>query len=136
MIYYESIFVPILCSIFPNTEANGQNTLLYFKIPFHTKVLDVLCARTTLTSEYENEGSNFVFDENMPLLENQFDYNDDSISVYGSREHFDLSKGNYCISKGKIRDSKLAMGYHYGRLQVLPVYYEFPSMTMKRLVKN
>jgi hypothetical protein len=40
------------------------------------------------SDEYENEGSNFVFDEDIPLLENEFDYNDDSNSVYGSSEHF------------------------------------------------
>jgi hypothetical protein len=39
-------------------------------------------------------------------------------------------------ARKKVRDRKLTMGYHNGRLQVLPVYSEFPSMTMKQLIEN
>ena len=39
-------------------------------------------------------------------------------------------------AKLSVKRRKLTMGFHNGRLQVLPVYWRFPRMTGKQLVEN
>ena len=36
----------------------------------------------------------------------------------------------------KFKKRKLTVGFHHGRLQVVPVYWKFPNMTIKQLIDN
>ena len=35
-----------------------------------------------------------------------------------------------------MKKKKLAVGFHHGRLQVVPVYWTFPNMTINQLIDN
>jgi len=39
-------------------------------------------------------------------------------------------------AKSMVKKRHLTMGYHHGKLQVLPVYFKFPNMTIKQLIDN
>ena len=39
-------------------------------------------------------------------------------------------------AKLKLKKRKPTVGFHHGRLQVVPVYWKFPNMTIKQLIDN
>ena len=43
---------------------------------------------------------------------------------------------NISEEKLKLKKRKLTVGFHHGRLQVVPVYWTFPNITIKQLIEN
>jgi hypothetical protein len=39
-------------------------------------------------------------------------------------------------SKAALKRRKMKIGYHHGRIQVLPVHWDFPQMTLRQLAEN
>ena len=39
-------------------------------------------------------------------------------------------------ARGRYIKINLTMGYHYGRLQLIPPMYDLPKMTVKKLIDN
>ena len=47
-----------------------------------------------------------------------------------------LERQNISEVKLKLKKRKLTVGFHHGRLQVVPVSWKFPNMTIKQLIDN
>ena len=47
-----------------------------------------------------------------------------------------LERKKISEAKLKLKKRKLTVGFHHGRLQVVPVYWTFPKMTIKQLIDN
>ena len=47
-----------------------------------------------------------------------------------------LERKKISEAKLKLKKRKLTVGFHHGRLQVVPVYWTSPNMTIKQFIDN
>ena len=66
-----------------------------------------------------------------------FDFNDSTNRQLDKGEELRaLERKKIIEAKLKLKKSKLAIGFHHGRLQVVPLYCKFTNMTIKQLIDN
>ena len=66
-----------------------------------------------------------------------FDFNDCTNSKLDRGEEARaLERKKISETKLKLKKRKLTVGFHHGRLQVVPVYWTFPNMTINQLIDN
>jgi hypothetical protein len=115
-----------------------QNT---FKIQT-TSLIDELLRKTNLAtvSEIQNEAEY----NNVTIEDEDDEIADSDICVRGrqgdgtmARELAELKrKHNTELDAANVKKRKYMVGYHHGRLQVLPAHFQFPKMTTPQLIAN
>ena len=66
-----------------------------------------------------------------------FDFNDSTNRQLDRGEEVRaLERKKISEAKLKSKKRKLTVGFHHGRLQVVPVYWTFTNMTIKQLIDN
>ena len=83
----------------------------------------------------DEEVPHLLFDEEVDFNGNEESENVGTEFVISEVEEI-RRKERIKSARKKLENRRLTMGYHNGRLQVLPVYWEFPKMTMKQLIDN
>ena len=74
--------------------------------------------------EYEDNDGGFKFND---ITNRQLDRGEEVRA---------LERKNISEAKLKLKKRKLTVGFHHGSLQVVPVYWKFPNMTIKHLIDN
>lgn len=77
-------------------------------------------------------GGEFVLeDEGLIMEEDPLDANNETEEERLHRRRRNAEKGKAALERRKMK-----IGYHHGRIQVLPVHWDFPQMTLRQLAEN
>ena len=108
---------------------------------FHAKKILEALSETQRKVDMIVNGNRFPINDVLEQGENVLIADEESMSLQCNPDNnpeieSERDKRKKSHSKSSLKRRKLTMGFHNGRLQVLPVHWKFPRMTGKQLIEN
>jgi hypothetical protein len=77
------------------------------------------------------EGEAFVIEDELDDAENE-----DGVNGMTEEEREVVRRNRRERGEGAVKRRRLTVGFHHGKLQILPPHWNFPNMTIRQLIEN